>query len=778
MRKVALCLTTLLLVFISLFTMVSCGEDPFFHDVTILDPDGKEVELFSGVTFHDDVVKLPTLKDIDPDGTKRPDGKILAYKMNGEELDINTESVKVSKTVTIEAYWADGFYITYDSNNDKGETKIYPVKAGEEVKLEDGSLFTMDGMKIGSWNTAKDATGTRYDLSSSYTGTKDMTLYAKWRQIDDVVVSYDANNATEGTAPAQSDGFDPEETNITIAGQGNLKRTGMTFTGWNTKADGSGTTYLPGSVYKGSVSLTLYAQWARGFTITYHYKNASGKDATYVEVTELGKAPTYASLPSDAATGYVLDAWYEEREPLEGAAYHIAGKPADAPLEANIDLYGVLIDENVAFDEVTGGYSAKISDKGKSKTEDFTAVIPSIYHGKKVVAVSANAFYTGSNNIGYPVAVVAIPDTVTTIGENAFRGTKLTTVTIPENVESIGESAFHMCEQLSVVTFEGEKLTSIPQFAFASTAISAIDIPEKVTELANYAFGNCSSLEEVTLPGTLEKIGVRCFTDCVKLESIVIPKSIKSIGNEVFFDCTALKTVRVKAMKDKFSNYTEWGVDTSKITWGLYAVGETGPAGGIIIYSSADLKSSTYTRSEGTSSFTTDNYWYYLEAAPTDCEGDYQFGIWSKDGSTLATIVSSNNSEIGKGWSNTYALKDSLSDLGYSVYSDFNCSAKSTSYAYQAVENYKVMGTSGKKEYSDWFIPSESELKLMLELNDTYNLGLSGIYLSSTEAGTDGKQIKVGDTTKEGYIDTLGKAIKYNLRLVRQFRSDDEGSGS
>lgn len=39
-------------------------------------------------------------------------------------------------------------------------------------------------------------------------------------------------------------------------------RIGYTFIGWNTKADGSGTSYQPGDTYAVNANLTLYAQWS------------------------------------------------------------------------------------------------------------------------------------------------------------------------------------------------------------------------------------------------------------------------------------------------------------------------------------------------------------------------------------------------------------------------------------------------------------------------------------------------------------------------------------
>ena len=50
---------------------------------------------------------------------------------------------------------------------------------------------------------------------------------------------------------------------VTVLGNtGSLVKTGYTFTGWNTAANGSGTSYIAGNTFTmGSSNVTLYAQW-------------------------------------------------------------------------------------------------------------------------------------------------------------------------------------------------------------------------------------------------------------------------------------------------------------------------------------------------------------------------------------------------------------------------------------------------------------------------------------------------------------------------------------
>lgn len=73
-------------------------------------------------------------------------------------------------------------------------------------------------------------------------------------------VIYNTNQSTSGTVPATTSSAISQ---IVAANYGNLTRTGFTFSGWNTQADGSGTSYAVGTSILPTADITLYAQWTR-----------------------------------------------------------------------------------------------------------------------------------------------------------------------------------------------------------------------------------------------------------------------------------------------------------------------------------------------------------------------------------------------------------------------------------------------------------------------------------------------------------------------------------
>ena len=167
-------------------------------------------------------------------------------------------------------------------------------------------------------------------------------------------------------------------------------------------------------------------------------------------------------------------------------------------------------------------------------------------------------------------STVTIPNSVTSIGENAFRDCKiLTSITIPSSVTNIGNTynygAFDGCDSIETLTYNtnaigsnfsnkkllkniniGDAVTSIGGHAFGNcSSLTSITIPNSVTSIGNRAFEYCSGLTSVTIPNSVTSIGESAFSDCYSLTSITIPNSVTSIGNRAFGYCSSLTSVTI-----------------------------------------------------------------------------------------------------------------------------------------------------------------------------------------------------------------------------------------
>ncbi len=78
-------------------------------------------------------------------------------------------------------------------------------------------------------------------------------------------VTYDGNGNDGGFPPTGYDtgvNYVQTGTSVTVLGNtGGYTKTGFTWSGWNTQANGSGTTYMPGQTIVVEIGTTLYAIW-------------------------------------------------------------------------------------------------------------------------------------------------------------------------------------------------------------------------------------------------------------------------------------------------------------------------------------------------------------------------------------------------------------------------------------------------------------------------------------------------------------------------------------
>ena len=176
-----------------------------------------------------------------------------------------------------------------------------------------------------------------------------------------------------------------------------------------------------------------------------------------------------------------------------------------------------------------------------------------------IICSSHNPMYYAHNLYlnGELVTDLVIPNSVTSIGEEAFYGcSSLTSVTIPNSVTSIEKEAFYGCSSLTsvhisdiaawcAIFFSDNPLKYAHNLYLNGELVTDLVIPNSVTSIAYQAFYGCSSLTSVTIPNSVTSIRDHAFRNCTSLTSVTIPNSVTSIGNRAFFDCTGLTSVTI-----------------------------------------------------------------------------------------------------------------------------------------------------------------------------------------------------------------------------------------
>ena len=145
------------------------------------------------------------------------------------------------------------------------------------------------------------------------------------RNKQNVYLDYDGNGYTDGLVPNGVQLVEGGSTTVSQAGNyynGNsdwrdLKKAGYTFIGWNTSADGKGTSYQPGASITVRENTTLYAQWkAKGYTVKYDSDGESAvadKNLKFADEVDVSATPT--------KDGYIFKGWYYNESEVKDATY-------------------------------------------------------------------------------------------------------------------------------------------------------------------------------------------------------------------------------------------------------------------------------------------------------------------------------------------------------------------------------------------------------------------------------------------------------------------------
>ena len=246
----------------------------------------------------------------------KSDGSGMSYEEGQTILDFAGEN----ESIVLYAQWEPITYnIVFNSNDKYGKTKTQVLTYDKEENLLINS-FNNYNFDFIEWNTKSDGTGTKYtneqvvkNLTTEENTT--ITLYAQWTTY---TVTFNANGGT-----GIMDNFI-----IGVKGPYNLPtstfvKDGYRLLKWNTKSDGSGTSYSKtASVYQ---NLNLYAIWGGiEYIIQYYdgvkdsYKNAY---ITYDKISDV----IFMIYNGTKIDGYKFKAWNTEKDG-SGTSYE-GGKP-------------------------------------------------------------------------------------------------------------------------------------------------------------------------------------------------------------------------------------------------------------------------------------------------------------------------------------------------------------------------------------------------------------------------------------------------------------------
>ncbi len=266
------------------------------------------------------------------DGTSSYFNGGTAYKASA----LNSSVATGNASVTMTAVWVPKEYtITYNLNGGKiGSSSTNPTqKYTYETDLYIGNYTSGATAYSVPTKTGYDFAGWKYTGSTLGYWTKDfvyankynkgkwehgnITLYAQWTP-KTYTVTYNANGGS-GAPAAQTKKYNVD---LTLSST-KPTRDGYDFVSWNTKSDGTGTTYKSGAKYTTNANLTLYAQWSKKtYTVSYNANGGSGAPSAQ---TKTHGVDLTLSSTKPTRDGYNFTGWNTKSDGT-GTAYASGGK--------------------------------------------------------------------------------------------------------------------------------------------------------------------------------------------------------------------------------------------------------------------------------------------------------------------------------------------------------------------------------------------------------------------------------------------------------------------
>ncbi|SDB66918.1 InlB B-repeat-containing protein [Butyrivibrio sp. INlla16] len=256
------------------------------------------------------------------------------------------------------AVWEDK--LTYKANNNSSDADtVVPGEVGEALTVIE-CPYSYNGYTFKEWNTKADGSGDSYKPNSStYTLTDaDDVLYAIWEDM----LTYDANGGTGSMDPT----YGALGGKVEVAENG-FEYGSYEFLEWNTKADGSGTSYAPGEEYTlTEADDVVYAIWKDELK----YDANGGTGSMNPTEGKLGGSVTIATH-TFTKDGYDFAGWNTVANPTEsepGVQYEDGDPYTLTDGEDIVYAMWVAKDDELVYN-ANGGEGSMDPSKGKVDSE-------------------------------------------------------------------------------------------------------------------------------------------------------------------------------------------------------------------------------------------------------------------------------------------------------------------------------------------------------------------------------------------------------------------------
>lgn len=524
------------------------------------------------------------------------------------------ESVYVmgtSSTNTLYAVWTPHLNtLILDGNgNTSGSMNNMDIHSGE-TKALDKNTYEKLGYTFIGWAETANGNVVYTDCANYTMGVElTVTLYAVWKANEYTISMNPQNDSSVTTQKVTYD----ESYTFSVP-----TRAGYTFDGWFTEVGGNGTRLTDAdgnSIANWTIAdnITVYAKWlgTEGLVYTangseYLVSGVSDKTITEAYIPEYYNGKLVTAIGENAFSGCdKLTAVFMENtiETIGKGAFSgcsaltrlvvpFVGESRTATQEKGLLTYWFGQDSVENAEEI---YQFYLNDKG---SQSYWAYVPlSLTHielsDTTRIPYGAFSYMSKLQNVSFDgvseiegrafeyatgISTFDLPDSLKSIGTNAFAHTSIKNIVIPSSVQSIDEGVFAGCKALAEIkipfvgqnaeateynavlgwlfgqsNYDGMVATTQGSWtSYISAALKTVEITNAST-VPEYAFANIKTLKNVVFANTVTTIKDYAFRGCTGLTNIDL-HLISTIGGSAFYECSGLTSVNLESATSIGSN--------------------------------------------------------------------------------------------------------------------------------------------------------------------------------------------------------------------------------
>ena len=500
---------------------------------------------------------------------------------------------------TIVANVSDGHFDTqlnFDSFSENEKCKSLTIPSSGDTNYV--SYYTPMG--LGNLNLDEESLGTSRKIKLNLSSSTKLSKYIGSNGSFDnrigaskIEIQFDTNGGI-GTMPAMTN-LDPD-TSI-VLDSNSFTRVDYKFVGWNTAADGSGTSYIDGDTvnFADGGIVRLYAQWVpsvatllsggdfneklkmlAGASSSVHYYTPDRKIKSFIQAPSLPTGFDTEDSRYIISSAYSLPkiyAWFDDTDydndgVGDGIIYWYSdadkiymSSSSDRMFEYMQALTSLTIPDIFDASKVTN-----MSDMFRNASSLTTLTLPNTFDTSKVKNMSS--MFEGASSL----TTLTLPDSfdtssVTNMGSMFYMMSSLSSLTLPSafntsNVTSMS-NMFYGVSRLTTLTlpaaFDTTNVTNMYSMFYMMSGLSSLTLPAAFNTLnvtnMNSMFGGMTSLTSLTLPNTFDTSNVTnmrgMFRFMTSLTSLTFSTTFNTSNvtdmSEMFENTNALTTLTLPA---------------------------------------------------------------------------------------------------------------------------------------------------------------------------------------------------------------------------------------